>query len=380
MTRTLEILDRLVAFDTVSDRSNLHLVAYAQDLLASQGFEVTVLPDPEDDKAGLLARIGPPGQGVLLSAHSDVVPAAGLGWTRDPFRLTRDGTRVYGRGTTDMKGFLACALAAAERAAPLPLAQPLTLVISYDEEVGCRGIARMRDRLAPALGAPRAAIVGEPTDMTVATGHKGKDIFRARCLGTPGHSALAPRFVNALHIAADVVTALRGLQQQFAASGARDPGYDIPHNTLHVGKLQGGRALNMVPELAEIDFELRYLATEDPDALFERITRATQAVLNELPKAAGICHVRTRAYPGLETPDDATVSQWAQAMAGTGGTTKVDFGTEAGFFAQLGIPTVVCGPGSMAGQGHKADEFIALDQLAACTRMLDRVLADLCTA
>ncbi|MEL7116039.1 MAG: M20/M25/M40 family metallo-hydrolase, partial [Pseudomonadota bacterium] len=248
MSRTIEILDRLVGFDTVSHRSNLGLIAYVEDVLETCGFRQTRLTDPTGTKAGIFAAIGPAGPGVLLSAHTDVVPVEGQEWTRDPFRLHRAHDRLYGRGTTDMKGFLASMLAAAERAASLDLAEPLKLAISYDEEIGCIGIAQMIDGLIPAIGTPRAAIVGEPTEMQVATGHKGKVALRAICRGEAGHSALAPRFTNAIHVATDFVAQIRDVQAEIVATGARDPAYDVPYSTLHVGTIAGGSALNIVPD------------------------------------------------------------------------------------------------------------------------------------
>lgn len=375
MIRTLEILDRLVAFDTVSAHTNLPLIDYVEDLLASCGFAVTRLAGT-DNKAGLHSRIGPAGAGILLSAHTDVVPVAGQAWTRAPFRLTEEDGRLYGRGTTDMKGFLASMLAAAERAAERPLKEPLQLSISYDEEVGCLGMARMIGPLSSLIGEPRACIVGEPTTMVAVTGHKGKRAWRAVCHGQAGHSALAPRLVNALHLAADLMGDLRGLQRWLEEQGARDGAYDVSFGTLHVGRLEGGAALNIVPDRAELDFELRYLAGDDAEAIEGRIRAAAERVAAAHPGGRiGIEPLSD--YPGLDVPADAAVVALVQGLAGTSGTGKVAFGTEAGFFDRLGLPVVVCGPGSMAGQGHKADEYIETAQLAACDTMMDRILAAL---
>lgn len=382
MTATLDILERLVGFDTVSARSNLGMVAYLSDFLQSRGFAVHRIADETGTKAGLFARIGPPGAGVLLSGHTDVVPVEGQDWTRDPFRLTRDGARVYGRGTTDMKGFLASALAMADRAARRELSEPLKLALSYDEEVGCIGMKHMIGALDRTIGLPRACIVGEPTEMQVAIGHKGKAALKAIFRGQNGHSALAPRFVNALHLAGDFMAALRGLQDEIAETGARDAAYDIPYSTLHIGALSGGRALNMVPERAEMLFEFRHLAADRAEDLMARIEAAAEAVAQSYqPRFAGaaIDITCTNAYPGLDTPPDAEVVGWAQAMAGGTAMTKVPFGTEAGLFAGLGIPVVVCGPGCMETDGHMPDESIALDQLATCDAMMDRILAEVST-
>ncbi|MCC5973869.1 MAG: acetylornithine deacetylase [Rubellimicrobium sp.] len=377
--RTLAILERLVAFDTVSAKPNLGLVAFVEDHLRQLGFRVTRIPDPQEDKAGLYAEIGPPGAGVLLSAHSDTVPVEGQDWTHDPFRLTAQDGRLYGRGTTDMKGFVAAMLSAAERASRLPLSEPLKLVLSYDEEIGCVGIGRMMDRLIPLMGRPRAAIVGEPTQMQVAIGHKGKQGFRAIVAGQAGHSALAPLHVNALNVAAGFVQALQSLQAELERDGPRDPAYAVPYSTVHVGYLAGGRALNIVPDRAEILFEIRALAEDDPEDLRHRAEAAAKAVCAAHGPAARIGIEPLAGYPGLAMAPDAPVAVWARELAGQG-LTKVAFGTEAGCFDALGIPTVVCGPGSMEGQGHKPDEYITLDQIAACDAMLDRLLAGMVEA
>ncbi|WP_417210276.1 acetylornithine deacetylase [Antarctobacter sp.] len=372
MTTSLEILDRLIGFDTVSARSNLPLIAYVEDFLKTRGFAVTRVPDPVEDKAGLFASIGPTGTGVLLSAHTDVVPVEGQTWTRDPFRLTVEGDRLYGRGTTDMKGFLAAMLACADKASKRTLREPLKLAISYDEEIGCVGIAKMIDALPPAIGLPRACIVGEPTSMQVAVGHKGKSAIRAICHGEAGHSALAPRFTNALHLATDLVAGLRALQNDLTQNGARDNSYAIPYSTVHVGKLSGGTALNIVPDRADVLFEFRHLAADAPDSLMARI----QTLADDIATTHGapITLEQVTAYPGLDTPADAEVTRLVQRLARTQTLTKVAFGTEAGFFDALGIPTVVCGPGDMEAQGHKPDEYLLRSQLDACDAMLDSLL------
>lgn len=380
MTQTLEVLERLISFDTVSAKSNLALIGYVQSFLADRGFQVHVVPDASGHKAGLFAVLGPAGSGVMLSAHSDVVPVTGQDWTRDPFRLNVQGTRVYGRGTTDMKGYLASMLALADRASRTTLVEPLKIAVSYDEEVGCVGIQHMIEELDRTIGAPRACFVGEPTEMQVAVGHKGKASLRAVFHGQGGHSALAPKFLNALHIAGEFIAELRKVQDALAVIGARDDSYDIPYSTVHVGQLSGGTALNIVPDHAEMVFEYRHLVADLPQDIFERIqngaAKALEPFLRHHPNAA-IKIDPYNAYPGLEVPSDAEVVRMAQRLAQTNNTTKVAFGTEAGFFDALGVPTVVCGPGSMEGQGHKPDEFITLEQLALCDQMMDRLLAQL---
>lgn len=380
MTRTLEILDRLIAFDTVSRNSNLELAGYAESILKDSGFAVTRIPGGGGRKAGLFAQIGPAGDGMMLSAHTDVVPVDGQDWTKDPFRLTRESDRVYGRGTTDMKGYVASMLALAERAAGADLREPLKLVLSYDEEIGCVGIQEMLDKVAPLAGQPRACFVGEPTEMQVAVGHKGKAALRATCFGQNGHSALAPKFVNALNLAADFIVELRALQQHYAEHGARDAAYSVPYTTLHAGVLTGGTALNIVPDQASITFEYRHLAADPASAILRAIQDTADRISDRYRPdwdGARIDIEQYNAYPGLDVADSDSVIGLAQKLAQTNDTTKVAFGTEAGFFSELGIPTVVCGPGSMEGQGHKPDEYLALSELDACDEMMDRILREL---
>ena len=377
MTRSIDILERLIAFPTVSADSNLALIDYATGLLGEAGFAVHRLPDETGEKAGLFAALGPDGPGgVMLSGHTDVVPVTGQAWTREPFTLTDGGDRLYGRGTTDMKGFVACALAAAERAASAPLARPLKLALSYDEEVGCIGIPKMLERLDETVGRPDLCIVGEPTSMAIALGHKGKAALRAICRGTAGHSAMAPLFVNALHLACDFVAELRKLQGRIVETGARDEAYDVPYTTLHVGRLEGGRALNIVPDTAIVDFEFRHLAGDSADVLRAKIEAAAERIAagyRDRCAGAAIEISDIFAYPGLDvTEDDRSVADML-ALLPEAGLTKVAFGTEAGCFADVGVPALVCGPGNMD-QGHKPDEFVAKDQLAQCDTMLDRVI------
>jgi acetylornithine deacetylase len=380
MSQTHEILERLIGFNSVSANSNLEIIDYIQDFLGSRGFEIHRIPSEDGEKAGLYASIGPAGSGVMLSAHTDVVPVDGQDWSKDPFKMTQDGDRLYGRGTTDMKGYVASVMALADRASQTTLKEPLKIAFSYDEEIGCVGIQHMIGDLERTIGLPRACFVGEPTEMQVAVGHKGKAALRAICRGENGHSALAPNFLNALHLAGDFMTELRMLQDDLAKNGARDAAYSIPYSTIHVGKLSGGMALNIVPDQAEMIFEYRHLAADSSDDLLARIIRAASRVearhQDRFP-AAKIEVDQYNAYPGLDVDEAASITAYAKRLSQTNHSTKVAFGTEAGFFDALGIPTVVCGPGSMEGQGHKPDEYITVDQLAACDTMMDRLLDDL---
>ncbi|SFC33607.1 acetylornithine deacetylase [Tropicimonas isoalkanivorans] len=380
-TSTLEHLDCLVSFPSVCTAENYCDIAdYIVDHLQSIGFRCFRLPNQTGTRAGIFAAIGPeqPG-GVLLSAHLDVVPVDGQAWTADPFRLTHRGGKLYGRGTCDMKGFAAAALAAADRAARQKLAKPLKLAFSYDEEIGCVGIAEMIGQLDDTIGKPDCCVVGEPTSMRVATGHKGKTSYRVTFHGSSGHSASAPRHLNALHLATDFIGILRDVQEELEKTGVRDSAYDIAFSTVHAGVLSGGTALNVVPEAAVLEFEIRHLAAEEPAGILGRIENASDRLLAghlRVHPDARIDIEETNAYPGLETASEGRAATLAFATGGLAPATKVSFGTEAGFFQKAGIPTVVCGPGNME-QAHKPDEYIEETQLAACDAMLDRLLGRL---
>jgi len=376
--QTADILARLIGFDTTSSKPNRALMDWVQDLLGGAGIAAQIIPDASGGKANLYATIGPQDRpGVMLSGHTDVVPVDGQVWTRPPFVLTEAEGRYYGRGATDMKGFVASALAAALMAARRPLATPLHLALSYDEEVGCLGVGSLIGMLAHAPHLPAMCIVGEPTGMQVATGHKGKIALRATCTGREGHSALAPMALNALHLGADFLGAVRRLQDEVAESGLQDGDYDVPYTTLHVGKMQGGVQVNIVPNSCTLDFEIRNLAGDDPQALIGRLQaeadRITAPLKAAFPEAA-ITVDRLWDYPGLGTPGSAPVVQFVKSLTGANGTMKVAFGTEGGLFStRLGIPTVICGPGSMA-QGHKPDEWVSVAQIMRCDAMLAALL------
>lgn len=372
--QTRDILAHLIGFDTVSHRPNMALMDFVRDLLAQAGIASTLIPDAGGGKANLYATIGPAGAGgVMLSGHTDVVPVEGQAWTHPPFELSEASGRYYGRGTADMKGFVACAIAAMLEAAKRPLKVPLHLALSYDEEIGCMGVRSLVDMLSSAPVRPRFCIVGEPTGMQVATGHKGKVALRATCVGREGHSALAPLALNALHLAADFVNVVRAVQARVAAEGLKDGDYDVAYSTLHVGKLNGGVQVNIVPNAAVVDWEIRSLAGEDVAALIAEVEAGAEAIVAplraEFPEAA-IRVERLWDYPGLGTDTQAEVVNFVKSLTGANGTIKVAFGTEGGLFdARLGIPTVICGPGSMA-QGHKPDEFVSIEQMDRCEAML----------
>ncbi|MBS9716000.1 acetylornithine deacetylase [Pseudohalocynthiibacter aestuariivivens] len=372
------ILEKLIAFDTVSRNSNMELMGYISDYLSNFGVTSELIPNETGTKANLYATIGPADRGgVMLSGHTDVVPIDGQNWTKPAFRLTCENGKYYGRGTTDMKGFVACALRAAKKASENKLLTPLHLAFSYDEEIGCQGVRSMIDMLAVMPVRPAMCIVGEPTSLSVATGHKGKAAFKACCTGREGHSALAPMALNALHLGCDFVSVLRDVQTQLRENGARDADYDVPYTTVHAAKINGGVALNIVPNRCDVDFEIRNVAQDDPTKILADIKAGAAAIVEKAKSQASEADIAIEAgfsYPGLNTPTDAGVVEFVKSLTGANATNKVSFGTEGGLFSErLDVPTVVCGPGSMT-QGHKPDEYVEVEQIERCDAMLDTLL------
>jgi acetylornithine deacetylase len=376
--RSIDILEALVGFDTTSRNSNLALVAWIEGYLDRFGIAHERIPDRTGTKTNVWATIGPAATaGYILSGHTDVVPVDGQAWTSDPFRLTRRDGRLYGRGAADMKGFLACCLAAVPDMAARGLAQPIHLAISYDEEVGCIGVRDLIARLRDAPVKPLGCFVGEPTLMGVVTGHKGKRSLRVSVHGRTCHSSLAPQGVNAVEYAARLIVKIRDIAERLAREGARDPLYDVPYTTGHTGIVSGGTALNIVPDLCVFEFEFRSIAADDVDALVDEVVRYGRETLEPAMKAvapqAGVTFEDKSGFPGLETPAANDLVVLAKKLAGASDHSKVAFGTEGGLFAAGGIPSVVVGPGSID-QAHKADEFVAIGELEKCGGFLDRLV------
>jgi len=381
MITTAEALHQLIGFPTVSRDSNMELIDWVAGLLRAHGVEPRIIANDDGSKANLFATTGPEeGGGVMLSGHTDVVPVDGQDWTRPAFTCTEEDGRFYGRGTADMKGFVASALSAFCTATTRKLATPLHLALSYDEEIGCIGVHSLIAMLKDAPMRPAFCIVGEPTHMAIAVGHKGKTALKATCIGSEAHSALAPMAVNAVHLACDLVGEIRRLQEDIKAHGRQDDAYDIPYTTLHTGLINGGVALNIVPNHAEVAFEIRNLAEDDPGSILARLKEAIAPIIATAKKVAPAADIRievTNSYPGLETPLESAIVAFVAGLTGHNHTIKVAFGTEGGLFHRdLGIPTLVCGPGSMA-QGHKPDEFVTIDQLNSCDAMLDQLTSRL---
>lgn len=375
---TMQMLAALVSFDTTSYRSNLELIDYVYEYL--RGFDVEPVLDfnKEKTKANLYAVLGPevPG-GIALSGHTDVVPVDGQSWSLDPWQLKTKKDRVYGRGTTDMKGFISVVLAFVPDMLARDLSKPVHLCLSYDEEVGCLGVRTLLQYLSKQGNQPQACFVGEPTDMEVVIGHKGKLSTRCRVKGHACHSSLAPHGVNAVEYAAKVITYLSGMAKRKQQQGPFDHAYDVPHSTIHTGVVQGGTMVNVVPEECQFLFEFRNLPEDEPQALLAEVQEFArdklEPAMHGINPETGFLWEEESRFPGLDTAAEAEVVKLAQRFSGCHITKKVAFGTEAGGFDRTGIPSVVCGPGSI-NQAHKPDEFIHASQLAACERYLVNII------
>jgi len=382
--RTLDLLRQLVAFDTTSRNSNLPVIEFIEEYLAQLGIESRRVWHEVDSKANLYATIGPSDvSGIAVSAHTDVVPVENQDWATDPWTITEQDGRLYGRGTADMKGFLAVVLAALPDFVEAKLEAPLHLVCSPDEEVGCVGILPLLDELKDEAARPRFAIVGEPSSMQVVLAHKGHYAYRCHVRGVEAHSSLAPRAVNAVEYGARIVTRISEIARRKADSGPFDERYPVAHTTLHNGVFEGGTAFNIVPRHAHFDFEIRTVAGDNHEDLFGEIERyALGELLPEMqtiyPESSIEFEVLS-ATRGLDTaPDDPIVAETLELTRDLGPreTGQVSYATEAGLFQAVGIPAVVCGPGSIE-QAHGPNEYIDLDQLARAEQLMQRLLEKL---
>ncbi len=378
---TVDMLKALVSFDTTSYRSNLDLIDYVNGYLKGHGVATRLDFNTDKTKANLYAVIGPADRGgVALSGHTDVVPVEGQAWTLDPWRMCEKEGRYYGRGTTDMKGFIAVVLAAVPRLLNAPLSESVHICLSYDEEVGCVGVRSLLQYLSRQDNRPRICFVGEPTGMDVVIGHKGKLTTRCRVKGHACHSSLAPQGVNAVEYAAKAITYLSDMARRKEQEGPFDEVYDVPHTTIHTGVIQGGTMVNVVPEECRFLFEFRNLPADSPQDLLEEVQLFAREKLEPAMKAinpeTGFSWEEDSSFPGLDTDPGAAVVDLARRFSGSTECRKVAFGTEAGGFDRIGIPAIVCGPGSIQ-QAHKPDEFIEASQLAACERFVDKLIEHL---
>lgn len=377
MTRTREILGELISFPTVSADSNLALIEHLAGLLADAGARVEVFRDPSGAKANLFATIGPDiDGGILLSGHSDVVPVADQDWTTDPWAMTERDGRLYGRGTCDMKGFIAAAVALAPRYAQKATARPIHFAFTHDEEIGCLGA----QALAPLLQArglkPRVAIIGEPTLMRVIEGHKGCYEYSVHFTGLEGHGSAPERGVNAVEYAVRYVSRLLELREVLRARAPHDGRFEPPWTTINTGALVGGVAHNVIAGKARVDWEMRPVQPGDADLVKAELQAfCTHHLLPGMRAVAPMADIVTEVIgevDGLVPVNENEAREIALALTGANSAGLVPFGTEAGIFQAMGMQAVICGPGSIE-QAHKPDEYIALEQLAEGLRFLERL-------
>lgn len=372
-----QMLDRLVAFDTTSRNSNLELIGWVADYLGGHGIASTLIHDATATKANLFATVGPDVDGgVVLSGHSDVVPVDGQDWASDPWRVVERDGRLYGRGTADMKSFIAVVLAFVPRLLERPLSAPVHLALTYDEEVGCLGVRGLIDHFAENGPRPRAIIVGEPTEMAVVNANKTTVLMRTTLAGAEAHTASPHHGVNAVMHAAKLIGWLDRLARELE-SGARDARFDPPYSTVSVNVVEGGTAGNIVPRECAFLWDMRLLPGMKSETVLERFERfASAKVLPEMrarSEKAGIATERLAYVPGLVPEQGSTAETLAMALTESNRTAAVSYATEAGLYQGLGIPTVICGPGCID-QAHKPDEFIEISQLDACVRFMERLL------
>jgi acetylornithine deacetylase len=380
-TETWEMLQRLVAFDTTSRNSNLGLIEWVRDWLKAQGIDSRLTYDATGAKANLFATIEKGSRaGIVLSGHTDVVPVDGQAWDTDPFQATIRGDRIYGRGSADMKSYIAVMLAMAPRFLAADLKAPLHLALSYDEEVGCLGVRGLLADLARENIRPAGCIIGEPTSMQPVIAHKGKRGYRCCVRGREAHSALTPQGVNAIEYAAKLIVYVRHLADRMRDLETRDNRFDVPFTTLQTGVIRGGTASNIVPRDCEFHFEFRYLPGADPDAIEREIkdyaARVLEPEMKRVDPEAGFVIETKAEIPGMDTKDGDEVTALAQSLSRNGTASKVAYATEGGLFQRAGIPSIICGPGSIE-QAHKPNEYIALDQVAMCEAFMERLLAEM---
>jgi len=378
---SLPWIKKLVSFDTVSRNPNMGLIETVRDELRAAGIDATLTTDRSGKWANLFATVpahdGRTNGGIVLSGHTDVVPVDGQNWDSDPFKPEiRDGL-LYGRGTCDMKGFIGAALSLLPKMQATKLARPIHFALSFDEEVGCVGAPLMIDDLQKRGVRPDGCIVGEPTSMRPIIAHKGINTYNCCVRGVAAHSSLTPHGLNAIEYAARLICFIRDVADEFRAQGPFDEQYDVPFTTAQTSTIKGGNAINTVPAICNFEFEFRNLPTLNPDLVFERIEKyARETLLPKMQKehaSAAIEFSKIASAPGLDASEQAAITQLVRALTENQEKRKVAYGTEAGLFALAGVPSIVCGPGNIE-QAHKANEYVSLEQLAACEAFLGKFI------
>ena len=376
-----QILEKLISFNTISSNSNLELMSFCENLLKDIGDKISIIKNHQENKCNLFATIGSSNKpGIILSGHTDVVPIEGQSWVTNPFKLIEKNNRLYGRGTADMKSFVACALHAAIKGSEMNLQTPLHLAFSYDEEIGCVGVRSMIDMLKTLPLKPLFCIVGEPTSMQIASGHKGKVNVSVSFKGKEAHSALSPNGLNAIYLATTLINEIQAIQSKIKSNSNHDEDFEVPYTTLQVGKIEGGVAVNIVPSSSSFLFEIRNLSEDNPNVILNEIEKIAKDLvkknIDKFPDTSIKIKISNQ-YPSLNTSKNSNVINFLKSLTGINNIRKVSFGTEGGLFSnELNLETAICGPGSME-QGHKPDEYIEKEQISLCDNMLNNLLEKL---
>lgn len=376
---SIEILKKLVSFDTTSFKSNLDLIKFIENYLNDLNIKSELIYDETKNKANLFTTIGPNLQGgIVLSGHTDVVPITKQNWTSDPFILTERDDKLFGRGSSDMKGFIAIVLSRVSAMVEKKLKKPIHLAFSYDEEIGCVGVHSLLDLIKKKSINPEFCIVGEPTSMEMVIGHKGKHAYDVKVDGLSCHSGQAPNGVNAINYASKLINYIEEINKEKSIKGPFDNDYEIPYSTLHTGLIKGGTILNIVPKLCQFEFEIRHLAEDDPLEIIQRIKQYTEELLiKEMHNISSTTNIEINEkinYPGLNISELISPVKQVKELLGKSSHKKVVFGTEGGLFKrELNLPTIICGPGSID-QAHKPDEFISIQQIEKGGTFIDKLI------
>ena len=382
LQRSIKILRDLIGFDTTSRLSNLALIEAIQLQFDALDIPYELTFNAEHSKANLFATIGDAERpGLVLSGHTDVVPVDGQEWSSDPFVLRERDGKLFGRGSCDMKGFIAVCLAMAESFKQAQLPVPVHFAFSYDEEVGCLGVRSLIAELDKRPVKPLACIVGEPSSMQIISAHKGMLDTRCTIKGCAGHSSLPDRGVNAIVAASRLIDRLQREFEEIKRNGPFDPRFTPPHSTLHVGKIEGGTAVNIIPEHCEFEYEIRNIPGQDPRDIAQKVEHfAEQELLpgmRNIYRGSDIEWQTQALFPDLDTPESLPINDWMKTVLDDASPVgAVSYGTEAGLFSQIGIPTVVCGPGSI-NQAHRPDEYVEISQIEACIQFMQSLIAQL---
>jgi acetylornithine deacetylase len=371
------MLAKLVSFDTTSRDGNIPLIEFVEGYLDSWGVPHFRVDYEAGKKTNLFATIGPDiAGGIVLSGHTDVVPVDGQKWASNPFELTERDGRLYGRGTCDMKGFIAVALAMVPRFNAAKLKTPIHLALSCDEEVGCKGVRPLVAHIRDHMKKPRAVIVGEPTSMQVVNAHKGAITFSTEVTGHEAHSSLTDQGVNAIMVAGELLGEISRIRKDLTQRGDPSGRFNPPYSTIHVGVIEGGTAKNIIPRKCSFQWETRLLPLADPAEVptrFENFAATLEPAMKKISADTGIQNTQTNIVPGLAPEDNSPAEHLALHLANANGTHAVSYCAEAGLFQQIGIPAIICGPGSIE-QAHKPDEYIDISEMRKCEVFMQRLL------